>query len=61
MSDKRIFRGRTWAAGAIHDDVIVVVEEGMIADVRLASRHDDPEPNLGEGVLVPGFIDAHVH
>lgn len=61
MIDKRIFRGRTWAAGAIHDDVIVVVEEGMIADVRLASRHDDPEPNLGDSVLVPGFIDAHVH
>lgn len=61
MTDKQIFRGRAWAAGAIHEDVIVIVEEGMIADVRLASRHDDPEPNLGEGVLVPGFIDAHVH
>ncbi len=61
MNDREVFRGRTWAAGAIHDDVVVVVEEGMIADVRLASRVDDPEPNLGDGVLVPGFIDAHVH
>jgi N-acetylglucosamine-6-phosphate deacetylase len=56
-----MFRGRTWVAGAIHEDVVVVVEDGMIADVRLASRHDDPEPNLGDGVLVPGFIDAHIH
>lgn len=61
MSERQVFRGRAWAAGAIHDDVVVAIEEGMIADVRLASRVDDPEPNLGEGVLVPGFIDAHVH
>lgn len=61
MSEREIFRGRAWAAGAIHDDVVVVVEDGIIADVRLASRVDDPQPNLGDGVLVPGFIDAHVH
>ncbi|HVR44955.1 MAG TPA: N-acetylglucosamine-6-phosphate deacetylase [Thermoanaerobaculia bacterium] len=55
------FRGRAWTAGGIHDDVIVVTEDGRFADVRLASRFDDPEPNVGEGLMVPGFVDVHVH
>jgi N-acetylglucosamine-6-phosphate deacetylase len=61
MSDRRILRGRGFVAGAIHDDVVVVIEEGRFADVRLAVRATDPEPNIGGGLMVPGFIDLHVH
>lgn len=61
MSERILLRGRAWTAGAIQDDVIVVMEEGRFTDVRFASRFDDPEPNLDGGVMVPGFIDVHVH
>lgn len=61
MSERTILRGRAWAAGLIHDDVIVVLEDGIFADVRLVARYDDPEPNIGDGVMVPGFLDVHVH
>lgn len=61
MSERRILRGRAWVAGAIHDDVVVVIEEGRFADVRFASRVHDPDPNLGEGLMVPGLVDLHVH
>jgi N-acetylglucosamine-6-phosphate deacetylase len=61
MSDRRILRGRGFVAGSIHDDVVVVIEEGRFADVRLAIRETDPEPNVGGGLMVPGFIDVHVH
>ncbi|MFN2237836.1 MAG: N-acetylglucosamine-6-phosphate deacetylase [Thermoanaerobaculia bacterium] len=61
MSNRRILRGRGFVAGAIHDDVVVVIEDGRFADVRLAVRASDPEPNVGGGLMVPGFIDLHVH
>ncbi|MGH9457086.1 MAG: N-acetylglucosamine-6-phosphate deacetylase [Thermoanaerobaculia bacterium] len=61
MAGREILRGRAWAAGAIQDDVVVVMEEGRFADVRFASRVDDPAPNVGDGVMVPGLIDLHVH
>ncbi|MFN2442945.1 MAG: N-acetylglucosamine-6-phosphate deacetylase [Thermoanaerobaculia bacterium] len=61
MTERRILRGRGFVAGSIHDDVIVVIEDGRFADVRLAVRPSDPEPNLGDGLMVPGFIDVHVH
>lgn len=61
MTERRILRGRGFVAGSIHDDVIVVIEDGRFADVRLAVRPTDPEPNLGDGLMVPGFIDVHVH
>jgi N-acetylglucosamine-6-phosphate deacetylase len=61
MSERTILRGRGFVAGAIHDDVVVVIEEGRFADVRLAVRASDPEPNLGGGLMIPGFIDLHVH
>lgn len=61
MTERALLRGRAWTAGSIQEDVVVVIEEGRFTDVRFASRYDDPDPNLDGGVMVPGFIDAHVH
>ena len=61
MSERILLRGRAWTAGSIHEDVVVVVEEGRFTDVRFSSRYDDPDPNLDGAVMVPGFIDVHVH
>lgn len=61
MSKRIKLRGRAWTAGAILEDVVLVIEDGRFVDVRLASRFDDPEPNVEDGLMVPGFIDVHVH
>jgi N-acetylglucosamine-6-phosphate deacetylase len=52
--------GRAFVAGAIRDGIAVTIDGEQIADVR-----DQPRPPAGaietDGVIVPGFIDVHVH
>lgn len=38
----------------------VIVERGPYADVR-ARHRDEPVVRLADGVLMPGFVDAHTH
>lgn len=50
--------------GTFREDVALLVEDGLISSVdaprklRPRARH---VVNLGEAVLVPGFVDAHTH
>ena len=54
----RIFYG-----GTLHENIALVVEDGLIADLRPASRlpEDLPRRNLRGGLLLPGFVDLQVN
>lgn len=52
--------GRAFVDGAVRDDILVSAEEGVILDVaQTATPPADAE--RFRGLLVPGFIDVHVH
>jgi guanine deaminase len=67
---KRAFRGQvlTPRAGDPHplyleDGLLVIGEDGRIEDVRPFARgaFRGPVRDVRPGVIVPGFVDAHVH
>ena len=45
------------------DQPIVVIEEGRIVEVSSRAQRELPAQvvNLGDAVLVPGFLDLHIH
>lgn len=48
--------------GRMLTDVVIVIEDGLIAAVNPSSIPDgSPEIDLGDVTLLPGFIDAHTH
>lgn len=51
-------RGRAWVDGGIRDNVTIVLEDDVIADVVIGEIL--PAQAVG-GLMVPGFIDLHVH
>jgi N-acetylglucosamine-6-phosphate deacetylase len=59
VSERRLF-GRAFVDGAIHDDVLIVMNRGRLVDVaRCATAPTDAE--RVRGLIVPGFIDMHIH
>jgi N-acetylglucosamine-6-phosphate deacetylase len=52
--------GRAFIDDAIRDDVLVILEGSQIADVRIVARRP-ADAERTTGVIVPGFIDIHVH
>jgi N-acetylglucosamine-6-phosphate deacetylase len=59
MSERSIF-GRAFVAGELRDGVLIAIDDGQITDVRDAV-HPPAGSDIAEGVIVPGFIDVHVH
>jgi N-acetylglucosamine-6-phosphate deacetylase len=59
MSERSIF-GRAFVAGELRDGVLITIDGGQITDVRDAV-HPPAGSDVAEGVIVPGFIDIHVH
>ena len=55
----RSLYGRAYLGGLIRNRVNVALADGLISEVRIG----DPAPGaeLIEGVILPGFIDVHVH
>jgi N-acetylglucosamine-6-phosphate deacetylase len=52
--------GRAFVRGELRDDTLIVIDDGQIADVRdPVHRPTNAEPVAG--VILPGFIDVHVH
>ena len=51
---------RAFVDGAIHEDVLVTLDGAIIADVERTTRIPADAERL-PGILVPGFIDVHVH
>lgn len=54
------FFGRAFVDGALHDDVLVTFEGAIITDVARVAKPPADAERL-HGVLVPGFVDVHVH
>lgn len=52
--------GRAFTGGEFRDGTLVTVEGQQIIDVR-ESLHAPPNCDVVRGVIVPGFIDVHVH
>jgi N-acetylglucosamine-6-phosphate deacetylase len=51
---------RAFIDGALHDDVLITLDGEVIVDVA-RTAHPPRDAERLEGVLVPGFIDVHVH
>jgi len=59
---KRAFtNGRLFDGDAIHDDRVLVVDDGRIADLATALPADAAIVDLQGGLLAPGFIDVQVN
>lgn len=59
MTDRMIF-GRAFVGGELREGTLITIDDGQITDVRDAA-HPPPGSDVAEGVVVPGFIDVHVH
>jgi N-acetylglucosamine-6-phosphate deacetylase len=52
--------GRAFVDGALRDDILITIEDQVIVDVE-QSAHVPAGVERVQGILVPGFIDLHVH
>jgi N-acetylglucosamine-6-phosphate deacetylase len=59
VTDRKIF-GRAFVGGELREGTLIAIDDGRITDVRDAA-HPPPGSDVAEGVIVPGFIDIHVH
>jgi N-acetylglucosamine-6-phosphate deacetylase len=59
MSRRSIF-GRAFVAGELREGVLITIDDEQIADVRDAG-YAPHGSDVAEGIIVPGFIDVHVH
>jgi N-acetylglucosamine-6-phosphate deacetylase len=56
---QNVLRGRAFVRGEFHDDCVITIENQTIADVVIGAS--TAESHAGDGVILPGFIDVHVH
>jgi N-acetylglucosamine-6-phosphate deacetylase len=56
----RQLHGRAFVDGALRDDILVSIDRTVIADVA-QTTHVPASAERVHGILVPGFIDIHVH
>lgn len=59
MSEFRIF-GRAFVHGAIREDTLITIRDGVIAQVVQTMRPPADAERL-DGLIAPGFIDLHIH
>jgi N-acetylglucosamine-6-phosphate deacetylase len=52
--------GRAFVDGALRDDMLVTIAEQVIVDAQQTTRVPAGAERVG-GILVPGFVDVHVH
>ena len=52
--------GRAFVDGALRDDILLSIEDGVLVDVAETARVPADAEQF-RGILVPGFIDVHVH
>lgn len=60
MNDPLKLHGRAFVNGAIDDDTLLTIDGGVIRDIARVA-HPPAEAETYDGVIVPGFIDVHVH
>ncbi len=59
MSTRHLF-GRAFAGGAIKDDVLITIRDGVIAGVEQTAKPPQ-DAERTHAVIAPGFVDVHVH
>lgn len=52
--------GRAFVRGAIEADTLLTIDDGVILDIA-QTAHAPADAEQVAGVIVPGFIDTHVH
>ncbi len=52
--------GRAYVDGALRDDILITIEDQVIVDVAQHASVPASAERVG-GIIVPGFIDVHVH
>lgn len=52
--------GRAFVDGAFRDDILITLDGPVIADVAQTARTPAHAERV-QGIIVPGFIDVHVH
>lgn len=57
--NERSIRGRAFVNGKFHDDCLITIEGAIISDVKIGAVA--AEAISVEGVILPGFVDVHVH
>ena len=55
-----VIHGRAFVDGALRDDILITFEEQVIVDVA-QSAHAPAAAQRVDGIIVPGFVDVHVH
>jgi N-acetylglucosamine-6-phosphate deacetylase len=55
-----VIYGRAFVDGMLRDDILVTISEQVIVDVEQTARIPAAAERF-DGVLMPGFIDVHVH
>ena len=53
--------GRVVFPDRVEENGSVLVRDGKIAAVNVPCPGDAERVSLGDGVLLPGFVDLHVH
>jgi len=53
--------GRAFVDGALRDDILITIDEQVIADVAQTTHVPAGAERIVDAILVPGFIDVHVH
>lgn len=59
MKERRLF-GRAFVQGAIRDDILITIRDGVISQVIQTARPPSDAERLHH-LLVPGFVDVHIH
>ena len=55
-----LIHGRAYVDGALREDILITVDKGVILDVAQNASVPPNAERVG-GIIVPGFIDLHVH
>ncbi|MEA2164191.1 MAG: N-acetylglucosamine-6-phosphate deacetylase [Thermoanaerobaculia bacterium] len=59
MSKQSVY-GRAFVAGELREGTLITIDDQQITDVRDAA-HAPRGSHVADGIIVPGFIDVHVH
>lgn len=59
MNEFRLY-GRAFVHGAIRDDTLITIRDGVIAEVVQTMRPPADAERIAD-LIVPGFVDAHIH
>lgn len=53
--------GRAFVDGALREDILITIERAVIVDVAQTTHVPAEAERVRSGIIVPGFIDVHVH